>query len=102
MTKVMLTVFKGRSSVHLTYDVAHVSAANHAAMLFYKSTGYAGHVHRRQTGLTQDADSPWTSRRQTFAKTRRVGQRMNMTTPSCLDVYRSSSTNRSTCLGLFT
>ncbi|KAH0838357.1 ESSS subunit of NADH:ubiquinone oxidoreductase-domain-containing protein [Lanmaoa asiatica] len=40
MTKVMLTVFKGSPKVHLAHDVAHVSVANHTAMLFYKSIGF--------------------------------------------------------------
>lgn len=58
MKKVMLTVFKGSLNVRLRYDVAHASVANHAAMFFYKSTGYANHVYQQQTGLIRDADSP--------------------------------------------
>ena len=45
MTKIMLTVLKGCPKIHLTHLVAHVSAANITAVLFYKSVGYARHVY---------------------------------------------------------
>lgn len=59
MTKMMLTVFKGRPKCYSKYDVAHASVANHTAMLFYKSTGYVDLLHRhKETRLIRDADSP--------------------------------------------